>query len=195
MLKAVTRQATFVDNKIKALNASSGKQITTAYFFDHYATKEDTAVMVTEQDFLEAHKELIPSVSAGELAHYERVRAQFEGGGGKDKDKDKAKANGNGNGNSGQNGRLAVTGGGMAGRRTASGQSIRSMNSSKSAGSKGKGKGKAAAAGSDDEYDHDQEEEGANGGGGYKDKGKGKEVADASPFTTDTGDADEGLYD
>ena len=166
MLKAVTRQATFVDNKIKALNASNEKQITTAYFFDHYATKEDTAVMVTEQDFLEAHKELIPSVSAGELAHYERVRAQFEGGS-KDKEQDKAKVNGNANGNG-------------------------------HSGSKGKGKGKAVAAGSDDENDNDQEEaeeEGADGSDGNKDKGKDKEVAVASPFTTDTGDADEGLYD
>lgn len=27
-----------------------------------------------------AHEELVPSVSAGELAHYEKVRAMFEGG-------------------------------------------------------------------------------------------------------------------
>ena len=59
-------------------------KITTAYFFDHYATKEDIAVMVTEEDFLAAQRELIPSVSAKELEHYARVRAQFESVGEKD---------------------------------------------------------------------------------------------------------------
>jgi peroxin-6 len=79
MLKAVTRQASLVDSKLAALNASSGKpKVSTAYFFDHYATTEDTAVMVTEDDFLSAERELVPSVSVKELEHYKRVRAQFE---------------------------------------------------------------------------------------------------------------------
>ncbi|KAI2629022.1 peroxisomal biogenesis factor 6 [Xylaria nigripes] len=84
MLKAVTRQAASVDAKIRALNEKSPEgthTISTANFFDHYATPEDITVMVTEKDFLDANRELIPSVSAGELAHYERVRATFEGGG------------------------------------------------------------------------------------------------------------------
>ena len=81
MLKAVTRQSSAVDAKVRAINAErAGKhEISTAYFFDHFATKEDIAVMVTEADFMAAHDELIPSVSAGELAHYEKVRASFEG--------------------------------------------------------------------------------------------------------------------
>lgn len=37
------------------------------------------AVMVMEEDFINAHKELVPSVSADELKHYERVRKTFEG--------------------------------------------------------------------------------------------------------------------
>jgi peroxin-6 len=87
MLKAVTRQASAVDAKVAMLNNSLSSppresntplKITPAYFFDHYATKEDIAVMVTEEDFLEAHRELIPSVSAKELEHYGKVRAQFE---------------------------------------------------------------------------------------------------------------------
>jgi peroxin-6 len=83
MLKAVTRQASLVDSKIVELNSSpeqqrKGTKISTANFFDHYATKEDVAVMVTEEDFLKAQKELIPSVSAGELEHYQKVRQQFE---------------------------------------------------------------------------------------------------------------------
>lgn len=167
MLKAVTRQATLVDTKIKELNAAAGpdgKQVSTAYFFDHYATKEDISVMVTEQDFLDAHKELIPSVSAGELEHYEQVRAMFEGA--KDKKKDgqgAGEANGV-NGHQNGNGTLAIT-----------------MGDGDDAGSNGskkdrKGKGKAV----DNEV---------NGGG----KGKGKEVV--SPFQEAGGDEDEGLYD
>lgn len=81
MLKAVTRQATAVDAKIRAINADPATKhaISTAYFFDHFAAPSDIAVMVTEEDFMAAHEELIPSVSAGELAHYEKVRASFEG--------------------------------------------------------------------------------------------------------------------
>ncbi len=59
MLKAITRQASAVDAKIKAL---PGGLVTTAYFFDHLATKEDIAVMVTELDFFAAQRELVGSV-------------------------------------------------------------------------------------------------------------------------------------
>jgi peroxin-6 len=84
MLKAITRQAGAVDDKVKAYNATHSPAITIAYFFDHFATEEDTAVMVTEQDFIDAHRELVPSVSADELGHYERVRKTFEGAGKKE---------------------------------------------------------------------------------------------------------------
>lgn len=59
MLKAVTRQASAVDAKIKALPSGP---VTTAYFFDHLATAEDVAVMVTEEDFASAQRELVGSV-------------------------------------------------------------------------------------------------------------------------------------
>ncbi|KAI9788807.1 MAG: peroxisomal assembly protein [Candelina submexicana] len=75
MLKAITRQASTVDEKIKAL---PGGPVTTAYFFDHLATKEDSEVTVTEGDFYAAQRELVGSVSARELKHYERVRRTFE---------------------------------------------------------------------------------------------------------------------
>ncbi|KAG9252707.1 peroxisomal biogenesis factor 6 [Emericellopsis atlantica] len=88
MLKAVTRQAQMVDSKIQHLRAD----MSTAYFFDHHATPEDLAVVVTEQDFLAAQQELVPSVSQGELQHYEKVRATFEGSGEKKADKGKGKA-------------------------------------------------------------------------------------------------------
>lgn len=85
ILKAVTRQASLVDQKLASLNASLASQgkpkVSTAYYFDHFATSEDIAVMVSEEDFLAAEKELVPSVSWGELEHYKRVRGLFEGNG------------------------------------------------------------------------------------------------------------------
>ena len=59
MLKAITRQASAVDAKIRTI---PGGPVTTAYFFDHLATAEDIAVMVTEDDFSAAQRELIGSV-------------------------------------------------------------------------------------------------------------------------------------
>jgi peroxin-6 len=84
MLKAITRQAEKVDEKVAAHNASlrPGQQpITIASFFDHFATEDDIAVTVTEEDFHSAHKDLVPSVSAEELQHYDGVRKAFEGSG------------------------------------------------------------------------------------------------------------------
>ena len=59
MLKAITRQASAVEARIKAL---PGGPVTTAYFFDHLAKEEDVAVIVTEDDFAAAQKELVASV-------------------------------------------------------------------------------------------------------------------------------------
>ena len=92
MLKAVTRQARAVDAKVQEYNNTHSPIISIAYFFDHLATEEDTAVMVTEQDFIEAHKELVPSVSADELRHYQRVRNTFEGTGKKEDEQKKITA-------------------------------------------------------------------------------------------------------
>lgn len=103
MLKAITRQARAVDKKVKEYNDTHNQKITIAYFFDHLATEEDTAVMVTEQDYIDAHKELVPSVSADELRHYDRVRRTFEGAG---KQEDRKQIEGppttNGTGSSGK---------------------------------------------------------------------------------------------
>ncbi|KAF2147786.1 AAA-domain-containing protein [Myriangium duriaei CBS 260.36] len=85
MLKAVTRSARAVDDRIASINAARSTTdtpkppITVAQFFDHHATDADLDVLVTEQDFLQANAELVPSVSAEELGHYERVRRDFEG--------------------------------------------------------------------------------------------------------------------
>jgi len=93
MLKAITRSASAVDAQIQALNAqrrdpsgdAAPPPITTAYFFDHLARPEDTAVVVEEADFFAARDELVPSVSAKELEHYDGVRRSFEQGGAKKK--------------------------------------------------------------------------------------------------------------
>ncbi|KAF1986093.1 AAA-domain-containing protein [Aulographum hederae CBS 113979] len=83
MLKAITRSTSAVDEKVALHNRNNDKhhQITIAGFFDHYAKEEDTNVEVTEEDFANAKKELVPSVSVEELGHYERVRKTFEGAG------------------------------------------------------------------------------------------------------------------
>jgi peroxin-6 len=78
MLKAITRQANLVDEKIKRLSATSEEPVSTAHFFDNIATPEDVLVVVGEEDFLQAKGELVGSVSAKELEHYQRVREQFE---------------------------------------------------------------------------------------------------------------------
>jgi peroxin-6 len=83
MLKAVTRSARLVDEKLAVINterASRGQtKASVAYYFDHYANEDDTEVLVTEVDFTTARRELVPSVSLDELQHYERVRDTFEG--------------------------------------------------------------------------------------------------------------------
>jgi peroxin-6 len=78
MLKAITRKTGLVDQKVAEISKMRGESITTAYFFDHLATPEDIAVMVSEEDFLAAQREMVASVSAKELEHFERIRLQFE---------------------------------------------------------------------------------------------------------------------
>ncbi|KAF4983294.1 hypothetical protein FZEAL_1279 [Fusarium zealandicum] len=166
MLKAVTRQATAVDNNIRAINADpeTHHPISTAYYFDHYAKPEDIAVMVMEEDFLAANDELVPSVSAGELSHYERVRAMFEGVPDKDKEKPAPVA-----------------------QRVVSGASTSSRGKGKAVASgSSKGKGKAIALTSDDEFDDEDESE-VNG----RSKGKGKAVMG---FQDGTASDDDDLY-
>lgn len=170
MLKAVTRQATAVDARIAALNADPATRhpVSTANFFDHHATPEDVAVMVSERDFLDANRELIPSVSAGELRHYETVRATFEGVA---KDKQQQQQN--------QQQQL---------QQLESSSDTRAPSPPRSSGSrsnKSKGKGKAVAG--------DASDEDADGYSSHsvRSKGKGKAVAQ---FEQGTASDDEGLY-
>lgn len=91
MLKAMTRVADTIEQKVKEYNESAEhepKSITAQYYLAHMATPEDILVQVTEQDFVKALEELIPSVSASELEHYKTVRERFEK---KDDEKDEVK--------------------------------------------------------------------------------------------------------
>jgi peroxin-6 len=62
MLKAITKKTKQVDVKVKAASRISGEDISTAYYFDHLATPDDTIVTVGEDDFAAAQKELVASV-------------------------------------------------------------------------------------------------------------------------------------
>ena len=144
MLKAVTRQARAVDAKVQEYNNSHTPTITIAYFFDHLATEQDTAVMVTEQDFIEAHKELVPSVSADELRHYQRVRNTFEGTGKKEDEQKKIAAPPASNG-------VASSWKGKGKAKAPANEEedmvVRTENIDLNGSSAGKGKGKAPATG------------------------------------------------
>ncbi|KAG5949637.1 peroxisomal assembly protein [Claviceps sorghi] len=187
MLKAVTRQSCAVDAKIRAINSERTDMppISTAYFFDHFATKQDISIMVTEADFMAAHEELIPSVSAGELAHYEKVRAAFEGS------RDKA--------TSISAAAAASAGGGPTtlqdGPPSSASSRPKTMTGSRTQGraSLSKGKDKAPAP-ADADTDGDDEHSGRETGGATangRSKGKGKAVMG---FQHGTASDDEGLY-
>ncbi|PHH77683.1 hypothetical protein CDD82_3394 [Ophiocordyceps australis] len=181
MLKAVTRQAAVVDSHVQALNAQRGADvppITTAYWFDHYASSADVGVVVTETDFTAARNELVPSVSAGELAHYDKVRATFEGVG-------------MANGNARQEAKPSEE---MMEKRVQveaehqvdvkeEDEAERNGRVAKSRRNKKKGKGKAVATSYDEDDDHAMN--------GSVDKGKGKANVG---FQQGTVSDDDGLY-
>ena len=72
MLKAVMRRAGDIDAHAKRADC------TVAEYFDTHASTSDLEVLVEEQDFEKASRELVGSVSAKELEHYQRVRERFE---------------------------------------------------------------------------------------------------------------------
>ncbi|KAK5072505.1 peroxisomal assembly protein [Lithohypha guttulata] len=78
MLKAITRKTKGVDDRVEAISQERGEPVSTGWFFDHAAKPEDVEVIVNEEDFELAQKELVGSVSAKELEHFERIRQLFE---------------------------------------------------------------------------------------------------------------------
>ena len=51
--------------------------LTPQYYLAEMATPEEIAVVVTEDDFTAALRELVPSVSQAEMAHYAQIRERF----------------------------------------------------------------------------------------------------------------------
>ncbi|KAG0234733.1 peroxisomal assembly protein [Actinomortierella wolfii] len=83
MLKAMARTAHAIEDRIHAINTdpsilpSVARPITSQYYLDHLVTPEEILVQVTETDFDQALRELVPSVSAQELEHYRQVQQMF----------------------------------------------------------------------------------------------------------------------
>lgn len=80
MLNAMTRTAGQVDQSFEKYNEGRNKKVSLRWWFERVATPEDTDVKVTFADFEKSKREMVPSVSAEELAHYQRVRDGFQGG-------------------------------------------------------------------------------------------------------------------
>lgn len=82
MLKAMTRVADSIETKVGILNAEKRSDLpdplTAQYYLSHLVTPDEIVVQAEEIDFIKALEELIPSVSATELAHYSKVREKFE---------------------------------------------------------------------------------------------------------------------
>ncbi|PWN43106.1 AAA-domain-containing protein [Ceraceosorus guamensis] len=82
MLKAMTRKASEVDGKIAELNAQPPPYdfphpMTPQYYLAERASASDVEVRVSRVDFEAALRELSPSVSEAEMAHYREVQAKF----------------------------------------------------------------------------------------------------------------------
>ena len=78
MLKAITRKTKAVDVKVAELSRQRGEPVSTGWFFDHIAGPEDIEVVVQDEDFVAAQQELVGSVSAKELDHFESIKRLFE---------------------------------------------------------------------------------------------------------------------
>lgn len=81
MLNAMIRTAAEVDAKLASYNISKSdeQKLNLRQWFDKIATDDDLKVVVKTEDFRKARADLVASVSADELAHYLRVKENFEG--------------------------------------------------------------------------------------------------------------------
>jgi peroxin-6 len=62
MLKAITKKTKQVDMRVQEASRARGEEISTAYYFDHLARPDDTTVIIGEDDFAAAQRELVASV-------------------------------------------------------------------------------------------------------------------------------------
>ncbi|EPQ58726.1 hypothetical protein GLOTRDRAFT_11691, partial [Gloeophyllum trabeum ATCC 11539] len=84
MLNAMSRKAGELDDKLGALTAACSPPLsnhpyplTPQYYLAEMATLEDVEVVVMQEDFEQALRALIPSVSQSEMDHYHRVQSRF----------------------------------------------------------------------------------------------------------------------
>ncbi|KAI0637344.1 AAA-domain-containing protein [Trametes polyzona] len=83
LLKAMSRKAEELEATIAELNASPPPNsphpfpMTPQYYLGELATPAETEVLVSEEDFNAALRELVPSVSQAEMDHYARIQQQF----------------------------------------------------------------------------------------------------------------------
>lgn len=107
MLKSMTRKAATIEETIQALNSRNEEErkeekhhpfpLTTLYYLDEMADPDSLNIKVSKQDFEEALKELIPSVSMQEMQHYRQVQAKFSSPAKEEAKKEEKEATSNGN--------------------------------------------------------------------------------------------------
>ncbi|KAI0373357.1 AAA-domain-containing protein [Pilatotrama ljubarskyi] len=83
LLKAMSRKAEELEAMIAKWNASPPPDsphpfpMTPQYYLGELATPAETEVLVSEEDFNAALRELVPSVSQAEMDHYARIQQRF----------------------------------------------------------------------------------------------------------------------
>ncbi|KAI0781289.1 AAA-domain-containing protein [Trametes elegans] len=86
LLKAMSRKAEELEEIIAKLNANPPRDsphpfpMTPQYYLGELATPAETEVLVSEDDFNAALRELVPSVSQAEMEHYARIQQRFSSG-------------------------------------------------------------------------------------------------------------------
>ncbi|KAH9890705.1 AAA-domain-containing protein [Cubamyces lactineus] len=112
LLKAMSRKAEELEETIAKWNADPPPKsphplpMTPQYYLGELATPAETEVLVSEEDFNAALRELVPSVSQAEMEHYARIQQRFSNQSlsdvgeekGKGQDKGKGKDTGKGKG-------------------------------------------------------------------------------------------------
>ncbi|KXN87722.1 Peroxisomal biogenesis factor 6 [Leucoagaricus sp. SymC.cos] len=82
MLNAMSRTAQRIEDKLANLNLNPGDQahpypLTPQYYLAEMASPDEIRVEVYKEDFLQAVRNLVPSISQAEMEHYARVQERF----------------------------------------------------------------------------------------------------------------------
>ncbi|KAJ3861388.1 AAA-domain-containing protein [Lentinula novae-zelandiae] len=83
LLNAMMRKAEELENKLTSFNSNPNLHpnhphpLTPQYYLAEIASEEDVHVEVTQNDFVFAMRELVPSVSQAEMNHYKHIQDRF----------------------------------------------------------------------------------------------------------------------